>query len=86
VLDGATIKIFDFGAGAIMSDAKPQTPDKEAHGTSQGTKNKDPSQPAKSRFEKFASTQAAGDGIQGDSLKPNKTADEKIGANMADRK
>jgi hypothetical protein len=39
-----------------------------------------------SRFEKFASTQAAGDGIQGDVLKPNKTVDEKIGANMADRK
>jgi hypothetical protein len=39
-----------------------------------------------SRFEKFASTQAAGDGIQGDVLKPNKTAAEKIGANMADRK
>lgn len=39
-----------------------------------------------SRFEKFASTQAAGDGIQGDTLKKDKTADEKIGANMADRK
>jgi hypothetical protein len=39
-----------------------------------------------SRFEKFASTQAAGDGIEGDVLKPGKTVDEKIGASMADRK
>jgi Protein of unknown function (DUF2934) len=39
-----------------------------------------------SRFEKFAATQAAGDGVQGDTLKENKTAAEKIGANMADRK
>jgi Protein of unknown function (DUF2934) len=39
-----------------------------------------------SRFEKFAATQAAGDGIQGDALKKDKTVDEKIGANMADRK
>jgi hypothetical protein len=41
---------------------------------------------AKSRFEKFASTQAAGDGIEGDTLKLGKTVDEKLGANMADRK
>jgi len=39
-----------------------------------------------SHFAKFASTQAAGDGIQGDALKEDKTVDEKIGANMADRK
>jgi hypothetical protein len=39
-----------------------------------------------SRFEKFAATQAAGDGIQGDTLKKGQTVDEKIGANMADRK
>jgi hypothetical protein len=39
-----------------------------------------------SRFEKFATTQAAGDGIQGDALKKGQTVDEKIGANMADRK
>jgi len=69
-----------------MSDAKPQTRDEEAQESPQGAKHKDTSQPAKSRFEQFASTQAAGDGIQGDTLKPNKTADEKIGANMADRK
>jgi hypothetical protein len=44
--------------------------------------------PAKdvSRFEKFAATQAAGDGIQGDTLQKDKTVDEKLGANMADRK
>jgi hypothetical protein len=39
-----------------------------------------------SRFEKFAATQAAGDGVQGETLKSDKTVDEKIGANMADRK
>lgn len=39
-----------------------------------------------SRFEKFAATQAAGDGIQGDTLKKDKSVHEKIGANMADRK
>jgi hypothetical protein len=39
-----------------------------------------------SRFEKFAATQAAGDGIEGDVLKPGKTVEEKLGANMADRK
>jgi Protein of unknown function (DUF2934) len=39
-----------------------------------------------SRFEQFAATQAAGNGIQGDALKKDKTVDEKIGANMADRK
>ena len=39
-----------------------------------------------SRFEKFAATQAAGDGIQSDTLKADKSVDEKIGANMADRK
>jgi len=39
-----------------------------------------------SRFEKFAATQAAGDGIEGDVLKSDKTIDEKLGANMPDRK
>jgi Protein of unknown function (DUF2934) len=45
-----------------------------------------PSPGASSQFSRFAATQAAGDGIQGDSKKPDKTVDEKIGANMADRK
>jgi hypothetical protein len=39
-----------------------------------------------SRFEKFAATQAAGDGIEGDVAKKDKTEDEKLGAQMADRK
>lgn len=43
-------------------------------------------QDSRSRFENFAATQAAGDGIQGDTLKKDKTVDEKISANMADRK
>jgi hypothetical protein len=45
-----------------------------------------PQQPSVSRFEKFAATQAAGDGIEGDVLKPGKTVEEKLAANMADRK
>jgi hypothetical protein len=62
-----------------------QTPPKkqpEAGTKLQGT----PQAQGASRFEKFAATQAAGDGVQGDTLKQNKTAAEKIGANMADRK
>jgi hypothetical protein len=39
-----------------------------------------------SRFEKYATTQAAGDGIEGDLRKKDKTPDEKIGAQMPDRK
>jgi hypothetical protein len=39
-----------------------------------------------SRFEKFAATQAAGDGIEGDAQKRDKSIDEKLDANMADRK
>jgi hypothetical protein len=42
--------------------------------------------PPKSRFEKFASTQAGGDGVEGEVLKSGKTQDEKIGASMPDRK
>jgi DUF2934 family protein len=45
-----------------------------------------PTPPPVSRFEKYAATQGAGDGIEGDVLKPGKTVDEKLGANMADRK
>ena len=45
-----------------------------------------PTRPKISRFEEFAATQAAGDGIEGDTLKKDKTVDEKIGANMPDRK
>lgn len=39
-----------------------------------------------SRFEKYATTQAAGDGIEGDVKKKNKTEAEKLAAQMADRK
>lgn len=42
--------------------------------------------PGPSRFERFAATQAAGDGIEGDVRKAGKTPGEKLGANMADRK
>jgi hypothetical protein len=40
-----------------------------------------------SRFEKYATTQATGDGIEGDASKTSgKTEDEKLGAQMPDRK
>jgi len=45
-----------------------------------------PQHQSASRFEKFAATQATGDGIEGDVLKPGKTIDEKLGANMTDRR
>jgi hypothetical protein len=65
---------------------KPGNPGKRET-LSKATRGRSTAKPQESsRFEKFASTQAAGDGIQGDVLKPNKTAAEKIGANMADRK
>jgi len=67
-----TEKVGEAGRPSALSQSK----------QSQST----PQHPGVSRFEKFAATQAAGDGVQGDVLKPHKTADEKLGANMADRK
>jgi hypothetical protein len=72
-----------------MNETATQTPDNEPTGdTACGNPEgkEEGAQPPKSRFEKFASTQAGGDGIEGDVLKPNKTIDDKLGANMADRK
>jgi hypothetical protein len=68
-------------ATKVAGDTREQgTPSQSKN--SQGTAQ----QHGASRFEKFAATQAAGDGVQGDTLKKGQTADEKIGANMADRK
>jgi hypothetical protein len=39
-----------------------------------------------SKFEKYAATQAAADGIEGDVKKPRKTEAEKLAAQMADAK
>ena len=72
-----------------MNDATSQTADdkpNEATAQRNPQSKEESSHPPKSRFEKFAATQAAGDGIQGDALKKDKTIDEKIGANMAERK
>jgi hypothetical protein len=41
---------------------------------------------SESRFEKYATSQAAGDGIEGDASKKHKTEDEKLGSQMPDRK
>ena len=70
-------------AKAVEATAKagnpgPQEPRQSQHGQ--------PALDGVSRFERFAATQAAGDGVEGDVLKPDKTVDEKLGANMADRK
>jgi hypothetical protein len=62
-------------------DSSPRTPPSQASRV-QGI----PQQNSVSPFERFATTQAGGDGIEGDALKPGKTIDEKVGANMADRK
>lgn len=63
---------------------------RSAEGQRQPNQSKPPktASPAQgaSRFEKFAATQAAGDGVQGDTLKKDKTVDEELGAKMADRK
>lgn len=63
-------------------DAKTKVRSEATPHSRQGTSQ----QAQTSRFEKFASTQAAGDGIQGDTLKEHKTDAEAIGAQMADRK
>lgn len=72
------------------SDAKALEANEPAQDSSRQGSNAKPDagtpQHGISRFEKYAATQAAGDGLQGDALKKNKTVDEKIGANMADRK
>lgn len=72
-----------------MSDTTTRAPEanpKDATGKRNPRSKEDSSRQPKSRFERFAATQAAGDGIEGDALKKDKTIDEKIGANMADRK
>ena len=58
----------------------------DGQGQPSQSKQGQPTNQGASRFEKFAATQAAGDGVQGDAKKPDKTIDEKLGANMADRK
>ena len=71
------------GSEATMNDATSQNqPKPDAKTLVDATEQRQ----GVSRFEKFAATQAAGDGIQGDTLKKDKSVDEKIGANMADRK
>jgi hypothetical protein len=64
------------GASALKAGEKAaQTSKRSSAGKSKRGRSATKDQ-GSSRFEKFAATQAAGDGIQG----------EKIGANMADRK
>jgi hypothetical protein len=67
------------------SQGKPEASDPTRNDSSAKSRPGTPKHAA-SQFEKFAATQAAGDGVQGDVRKPDKTTDEKIGANMADRK
>lgn len=70
------------------SQAKPEAKAVEATAKAgnSGPEHGQPAPQGVSRFERFAATQAAGDGVEGDVLKPDKTVDEKLGANMADRK
>jgi hypothetical protein len=71
------------GSEATVNDMSPNQPQSDAK-PKPGPPT--PQRQGVSRFEKSAATQAARDGIQGDTLKKDKSVDEKIGANMADRK
>lgn len=90
-IGGSETTMNDMNQNQPKSDAKPlETTEQAADSSRPGSHAKPgrvtPQHQGVSRFEKFAATQAAGDGIQGDTLKKNKSVDEKIGANMADRK
>jgi hypothetical protein len=71
-----------------QSQAKPEPKAVEAtaEAGNPGPQQGQPAPHGVSRFERFAATQAAGDRVEGDVLKPDKTVDEKLGADMADRK
>jgi Protein of unknown function (DUF2934) len=67
-------------------EPNPKSTDRQGPPSQSKQDQRAPQHQGASRFEKFAATQAAGDGVQGDARKPDKTIDEKLGANMADRK
>jgi Protein of unknown function (DUF2934) len=88
---GSEATMNDMSQNQSKSDAKAleateQAADSSRHGLRAKPSPVTPQHQGVSRFEKFAATQAAGDGIQGDTLKKDKSVHEKIGANMADRK
>jgi hypothetical protein len=60
---------------------QPSTPE----ATQTATKNA-PDVAGASRYEKYAATQAAGNGIEGDIQKKDKTDAEKLGTQMTDRR
>jgi hypothetical protein len=69
---------------ATNPDNRSKTNDPSRNGSRAKSGSKAPR--ATSRYEKFAATQASADGIQGDAKKCAKTVEDKIAANMADRK
>ena len=71
-------------AKAVEATAKAGNTDPQS--TPRESQHGQPTLQGVSRFERFAATQAAGDGVEGDVLKSDKTLDEKLGAHMADRK
>jgi hypothetical protein len=73
-------------AKAPPATQKPAESDRAGPSSQSNRGQSTPPDQGVSRFEKFAATQAAGDGVQGDTLKKDKTVDEKLGAKMADRK
>jgi hypothetical protein len=84
---GSEAKMNDINQNQPKSDAKPLEATEQATDSGRQGLHAIPGQhQGVSRFEKFAATQAAGDGIQGDTLKKDESVDEKIGANMPDRK
>jgi hypothetical protein len=68
-----------------MKDEKQPSP-QEATQTATKAAIKQGALKGASRYEKFAATQAAGNGIEGDVQKPNKTDEEKLGTQMTDRR
>jgi hypothetical protein len=65
-----------------MTDEKqPHTPD-----ATQTATKRPPDTTGASRYEKYAATQAAANGIEGDVQQKDKTDEEKLGAQMADRR
>jgi hypothetical protein len=73
---------FTQRMGATMNDKKQRSaPD----ATQTATQNA-PDVAGASRYEKYAATQAAGNGVEGDVQKKDKTDAEKLGTQMTDRR
>jgi hypothetical protein len=78
-------------SASIEADRSIRMSDKQSSNRPQDTKPKpagkqEATNAEEARLANYAATQAGGDGIEGDVAKPDKTEDEKLGAQMPDRK